>query len=191
MIIGDIKDENNLLVTSLSIKCANDTNITIDNLETVVNFYNKFDMLYDKIINRNNISAYNKHTLSIENYYINTAICGFFGHQLPKDILYCALDQNKCYTFCASLIKQIGIFNHFDIYKKYDGHEIKPSNKYIVKCYTDDNISAMIFRNTTNKLYDFLLKALPVHIQYQIIYYIEPSHIVDINFEKNISDLYE
>ena len=48
----------------------------------------------------------------------------------------------------------------------------------------------MIFQNTHTKVYGFLLLALPKFIKYNIISYIEPSHIIDINFEAMINELY-
>ena len=188
--IGEDKDNNIITISRLSVKSSNDSDIYINNIETIINFYNNFEFFYNKIINKNNISYFNKNSLEIENYYSNTAICGFFGEKLPRNNNYYAIDQNKAYTYCLSKIRQIPIFNYFDNWHKYNNQEIKPFNKYIVKCLTNDNISSMIFRNNYNKVYGTLLNQLPKYVKYEIIYYIEPSNIVNVNFENHIKELY-
>ena len=42
IIIGDFKDNNSLLISRLSVKSANDSNIYITNIDTIINFYNCF-----------------------------------------------------------------------------------------------------------------------------------------------------
>ena len=176
-------------ISRLGIKSANDTEITIDDLPTIINFNIQMDKLHSSLFIKEHISYYHDHTLKLDNYYNIGPIVGFFGKIIPEG-MFNAMDMQKCYTFCMSLIKQIPIFDYFDLYFLYNGLPIEPLNKYIIKINSTCNISNMLFQTDYNKCFGFLLLALPETVKYDIIYVQKPSKIIDVNFKQLIDDLY-
>jgi len=84
----------------------------------------------------------------------------------------------------------IPVFNYFDSYKSYNGEEIEPLNKYIIKIKSDNNITNLLFKNNICRVYGLLLKYLPNDVIYDIIYFIKASVIKEVNYSILINDLY-
>jgi len=58
---------------------------------------------------------------------------------------YDGLDENKAYTQCLMNIKQIPIFNYFDVYKVYNNEPIEDLSQYIIEVLSYTSRTAIIF----------------------------------------------
>ena len=193
--VKDIKikvDEKKIItIQNVNITTANDSNFGINNLDTLRKYFETFNNFYDNIFKREYLQFQHENTLMIDNYYSNSAISGYLN-DYDKNKSYDGIDIRKCYTYCMQLIRFIGIFDYFDVYKRYNGEGLEPFNKYIIELLSQDELSCIMFpgNNIYNRCYGFKLIVLSNIIKFRIIYVQKPSSIIEVDFKKHIDDVY-
>jgi len=184
----------NLFISRADVYQGNNGEIVIDKAIVYDKYTEAFEELFKTICSKNILSHYHENSLKIDNYYSKRAIGGYFKNDNEKLLFnksYDAIDIRKCYTAMLYKISVVPKFDYFDVYKKYDGHEIEEYNMYIIECKTFDNISKMLFPNKRERVYGVKLSNLPKNIEYDIIYYRRPSSLIEVDFKTPIEELYK
>ena len=88
------------------------------------------------------------------------------------------------------ITRKIPVYSFFDNYIKYDNHEIQPLNMYIIKLISNNDITNMLFRYDISRCNGILLLSLPDDIEYEILEYIKPHKLEDVQYAEIIDDLY-
>ena len=134
-----VKYNNTIFQITLSDTKQNDSDVWIN--EENFELYHKVDNnFYNGLINNDHLSTYNKVTKDIESELLIGPKSGFFTNHVSKPFL--GIDSRKAYTSNFMDIKYYPVFNHFDIWQKYDGHKLNDYNQYIVK--VDNNKANLI-----------------------------------------------
>ena len=153
--------------------------------------YDKADRhIYEWLLNKNNISQRNDYIRSIEKTYPIAPLGGYF-EGCDMDCEYNTVDFNKAYTSNAKDKQYFPVFNSFDIFLKYDNHEIEDYTQYIVQCYTINEETSILFRKTYSRCYGYKLNRMSKDIQISILYFRRPSKLNKTNSDKYIDDLYK
>ena len=98
--------------------------------ETERNLYEEADRkIYEWLVNPSHLSQMNSKTLEIEKEYPIRAINGYLTDDFNPDN-FNAIDYNKSYTSCVMGMQYFPKFNVFDVFVKYDGHEIEDYRIY-------------------------------------------------------------
>lgn len=179
---------NTYSIQSLTMGNNGDRDITFDSLEE----YEKYNDLNKQVLRQTLInqykSTYNDDDLVLENQYSIKPINKRFQDIYNEKVKYNTLDFNKFYTSILEQITHIPVFNTFDTFKKYQGEQIQDLTFYIIKILDKSNGSKLMFENTYNRTFGFVLKN--IQYKYEIIAYKKPSHIQPINFKKIVKDIY-
>ena len=120
---------------------ANDKSIHIPEKE-----YDKM-MYYDKIIyqwllNKNNLTRNRIDTQSIINQLPIGPICGYFDMK-PNGNEFNCVDMYRAYTTNVYNMENFPVFNEFDEYLPYDGHDIEDYTNCLCELLEYDNLSAI------------------------------------------------
>ena len=115
---------------------------------------------------------------------------GYFNQDVKMKHLR-EVDENKAFTNAGGKIKDIPVFNEFDIWKKYMGENI--NKLHCLTLYLVEVDKGNIF---FNKKFDlvygkFLMKLLNKHVEIKIHYYKQPSKIMKVNYKKIIDALWK
>ena len=102
-------------------------------------------------------SHYSKQDVDILDEFRTVANVGCMRHVKEKNNLI-ELDVSKAYTAAFAKIKEVPVFNEFDLFKPYKGEELSDHCLYIVKA-TEHN---MFFNKRFNLCYGLFLKSLLV-----------------------------
>ena len=166
-----------------------------DNMDDIMTYdvnennYMKFkkadDDFYSKIVKKEHMSMFNDDALKINEEYPKCASVFKTDDLLSGN----GIDINKCYSWAMRSIKQIPIFNYFDNYLKYDNHIIEDYNMYVIQSYDTSPESIILAPKKYNRIYGFKLKQMKKD-DYEILYYIRPSNIANVDFNKAVDDLY-
>ena len=152
--------------------------------------YDKADrLIYEWLLNKNNLSQRNDYIRSIEKAYPIAPLCGYFDG-CDLDCEYNTADFNKAYTSNAKDIENIPTFNNFDIFLTYDGHKIEDYTQYIIYCCIQNDETAILFKKTYSRCYGYKLNRISDDIQYNILFYRRPSRLNKSYSDKYIEDLY-
>jgi hypothetical protein len=142
--------------------------------------------LYRKILKPEYMSYYDTQTLEIENKYRMKPICENITGQ-EKEVN--GIDFHKAHSYCLSLISKVPIFRIFDVYEKYDGHEIEDLTMYLVSSRVKEIEDLIMFPETITRMYGFKLKqAKALH---RVVYFRRPSKIIEVNFSKVVEEHYK
>ena len=152
------------------------------------NYYEADKEIYEWLLNRDNISQRNSYIINIESKYQISPITGRFGFDLHAGECCNSVDFNKAYTSNLIDIEYFPVFNVFDVFLKYDNHEIEDYTQYIIEC--SDNIQTIIlFGMKIARTYGYGLKR--IHgIEYKILYYRRPSILKKSNSREHVMKLY-
>lgn len=145
-----------------------------------------FDMymkeLKYEVMRTDTMSYWNEQTIAInDNYKIKPRQCNFINNILVGNII--GIDDVRAYTSILKNIERVPVFDTFDRYEQYDGHEIEDYTYYIVKGSND----FIAFETEYTRMYGFLLKQCKYE---KVIYYLRPSKFAKINTEKIINNIY-
>ena len=115
---------------------------------------------------------------------------GYFNDDVKMGKLR-EIDENKAFTNAGCKIKEIPVFNEFDIWKKYKGGNI--NQLHCLTLYLVEVGKGNIFFNKKfNLVYGkFLMKLLNRNIDIKIHYYKQPSKIMKVNYKKIIDALWK
>ena len=97
------------------------------------------------------------------------------------------IDVRRAYTSEMAKITRVPVFNEFDRFFDYDGHEIEEYTLYIVKSVNFDTF----FNKKYNLAYGkFLSEELSYNPSAKIVAFKRPSNIKKVNYKKHIDELY-
>ena len=115
---------------------------------------------------------------------------GYFNQDVKMKHLR-EVDENKAFTNAGGKIKEIPVFNEFDIWKKYMGENI--NKLHCLTLYLVEVDKGNIFFNKKfNLVYGkFLMKLLNKNVEIKIHYYKQPSKIMKVNYKKIIDALWK
>ena len=115
---------------------------------------------------------------------------GYFNQDVKMKHLR-EVDENKAFTNAGGKIKEIPVFNEFDIWKKYMGENI--NKLHCLTLYLVEVDKGNIFFNKKfNLVYGkFLMKLLNKNVEIKIHYYKQPSKIMKVNYTKIIDALWK
>ena len=115
---------------------------------------------------------------------------GYFNQDVKMKHLR-EVDENKAFTNAGGKIKEIPVFNEFDIWKKYMGENI--NELHCLTLYLVEVDKGNIFFNKKfNLVYGkFLMKLLNKNVEIKIHYYKQPSKIMKVNYTKIIDALWK
>jgi hypothetical protein len=159
----------------------------LSNVEEYKKFHEVNNKFYSEIIKSEFLSSSHHSVLEIENKYKINPILGYF--QSNKNAVK-GLDERKAYTECLMSINKIGIFDYFDIYKKYENEPLDDLTYYIVEVQNITNDISILFKDKISRTLGFILKAIP-STEYKILYHRQPCDIKDVDFKKPVNDLYK
>lgn len=144
----DIKMMNGKIV-SLTVKCndtvfvitlsdikENDTDVWISVADFEL-YHNIDDSFYNGLICQEHMSYYNDVTRNIESILPIRPKTGFFTEHVSSPLL--GIGSRKAYTSDFMDIEYFPVFNHFDLWQKYDGRKLEDYNQYIVQVDKDSN----------------------------------------------------
>jgi len=156
--------------------------LPFDNIEHVFGenitekkYYDKFfderENIFIEYLNANLLSTYNKSTLeSINMYYPN--IQYGLNNEIDENKQYAYLDYTKAYLSMFLKMEYLPVINYAEVFRKYDNHEIKNYNLYLIEINEYDDV----FNKSMTHIYGFNLKEL--NLKYKIIEYLEPTRLV-------------
>ena len=109
----------------------------------------------------------------------------------PEDM--CSIDTRKVYSYQATTITHIPVFNDFDVWKPYskknDFNKFKNYTLFIVRA-CQGNIC--FFNKNNNLVYGKHLKELIKRgMAMKILFYKVPSYIHRVKYKKAVEDLYK
>lgn len=115
---------------------------------------------------------------------------GYFNQDVKMKHLR-QVDENKAFTNAGGKIKEIPVFNEFDIWRKYMGENI--NKLHCLTLYLVEVDKGNIFFNKKfNLVYGkFLMKLLNKNVEIKIHYYKQPSKIMKVNYKKIIDALWK
>jgi hypothetical protein len=94
------------------------------------------------------LSHYNEATKIIESTLPIGPKSGYFTEHVSKPLL--GIDSRKAYTSDFMDIEYYPVFNHFDIWQKYDNHQLDDYTQYIVK--VSKNANTILFSGGIHKM---------------------------------------
>jgi hypothetical protein len=179
---------------TVSIEKADITTETEPDLEFKdIQQYKKYHTInntfYKSIVKEEYKSYYHESVVSIHDKYRITANCGKFDNP-DTNKEYPALDERKAYTECLTSINQIGVFDYFDVYKKYNNEAINDLSYYIIEVKNITNEISILFKEKISRTLGFILKSIPT-TEYKILYYRTPYKTVDVDYKSPVDDLYK
>jgi hypothetical protein len=180
---------------SVSIECCDNNPvygnlISFDNLEDYKAYISVYEETYEKLIKKDFISDSNEETRRIDDYYKITPVVGCFNDKNKAENGKAKIiDENKAYTKRLMDLKKVPIFNYFDVYRKYDDHDIEDLTYYIIELEEDNEAIKCMFNEKVNRVYGVILKQLK--IKYKILQYRRPLKTEEVNFETSIKTLYD
>jgi hypothetical protein len=177
----------------------NDSKIYFDGCENYFKQYVDFDfMIYSNLINKNNISKYNKDVLTIFKQTQRNAITKSF-YTVNSDKKFQSIDISKAYTSNLMELEYFPKINLEDTFVPYDNHEIEDYTYYIVKI--NDEIATLhkiYFDKVYNRVLGLTLKKYldyindnQFFIDYEIVSFLRPSNLIKNNIRSQIQKLYE
>ena len=162
--------------------------MTVD--ENDITNYDKADRkIYEWLLNKSHISQRNDYIREIENKYQISPLGGYF-EGCDLNMTYNAVDINKSYTSNVIDISKLTSFSVFDIFLKYDDHQIEDYTQYIVHCHDDNEETSILFRKVYSRCWGYKLNRIS-GFNYTILYFRRPSKLSNSNSEKHIKELYD
>lgn len=182
--IGDVKAS----IEHADISSPSDAmiSLTADNYETYVATDDKF---FRTLTQEKFMSVFSDEVLDFEENYKMGAAVGYLTEECPSKT-YGGLDFRKAYTSCLMAVKKIPVFDHFDRYESFDGHEIEDYTMYLVEANPYQTIEDLIrIPHQHCRCYGFKLKLLDSDA-FTIKYHMRPSRIIDCDFSDAIKEVY-
>lgn len=161
--------------------------INYDSLEEYNKYTKTFDNFYNNIVKKEYLSDINPSVMEIEDHYTIKPILGYFDNYEPKP--FNTIDENKAYTECLSQIKEVPLFNYFDIYKTYTNEAIEDLTYYIIEVLEKSKRAVILFGSKFSRTYGYILKQ--TNIKYRVLYYRTPLAIEEVNFKNAVDELYK
>jgi hypothetical protein len=168
-----------------------DADVQMESVEEYKKYHKIREEFESKIITDEVISQHHPSVLEIEQYYKISPHCDRY----IEDIVECnGLDRKKAYPSSIREIKQVPVFSYFDVYKKYDNHDIEDLTLYIVENYSlHDMDTVLLMPEKYCRLYGFALKKLKrgiFGVPYNVLHYRRPSKIVDVHYRNHIDKVF-
>jgi len=169
-----------IIETQQLVKSAIDGNVVVDDEGTYNNMNRAMFELGSKLFSKSHKSYYTDEDLNILDRYRTKPICGTLEESRPSKGLI-EIDISKAYTSAFSSITEIPVFNEFDAFKPYDGHEPLDLNLYLVEGDKHD-----LATQSVNLVYGkFYGKKWG-----KIVAYKQPSFIKQVDYKKLVDELY-
>ena len=179
-----VKYNNILFNITLSDTKANDTDVWID--KDNYELYNTIDdTFYNGLICQEHMSTYNKQTLNIENILPIGPKSGYLVEHIKHPLL--GIDSRKAYTSDFMNIEYYPVFNHFDIWQKFDNHKIEDYSQYIVKV-DPQSTNPILFSGTYSRCYGYKLNR--INEKFKVLYYKKPSNLVLSNSRSLVKNVF-
>ena len=166
-----IFESNNLKSFTFQIKIDEKSNIKlnvnvqypieeIDESYTEVETVEQYHLLQElnaelryTLMNKEYIGYKHPSVRTVENLYKISPLCFKLQEQEAEKLT--ALDMNKAYsTVVRNHLKEIPVFDYFDVYEKYDNHEIEDLTQYIVEG------QHALLQQRVSRCYGFILKEI-------------------------------
>lgn len=152
--------------------------------------YNKcFVNAYDKIFKKEHLSEYHTSTINIEENYKIGPVIGYFNNKnvnLLDD--FDSIDENKAYSACLKSITKIPIFHYFDVYKKYDGHQVEDLTYYIIEVLDNKKETTILCSDRYSRVFGCVLNQSK--FKYKILYYRRPHKIEEVDYSSVVEEVY-
>ena len=162
--------------------------VRLYSLEEYKAYSGAFDKFYKSIVKKEYLSDTHPTVQVIEDTYKITPLMGYFnGAYTNKPID--ALDERRAYTECIQSIKNVPVFNYFDVYKTYNNEEIEDFTYYIIEILEITKEATILFDSKYTRTYGYILKQ--INIKFKIIYYRQPLNVEDVNFSSALEELYK
>lgn len=168
--------------------------INYKNLQEYQEYEKAYEVFYGSIVKKEYLSDYHPSVIQVDNYYKINNVCGYFFDWIdyhPFD----GLDENKAYTECLMKIKEIPIFNYFDVYQPYNNEPIEDLSQYIIEVFTFTQRTSIVFSERFTKTFGYVLKEIAKftdkkEIKFKILYVRKPLNTEDVNFQKPVQELF-
>lgn len=172
------------------VTAPDDTELILPNVESFKKYHMIDDVFYAKIIQENLKSEYSDSVIEIEDKYPIGPMTGYTNHYSEKT--FNAIDMVKAYTDNLMQINEVPIFGYFDMYVKYDNHEIENLTMYIVECKASNTAEIILFPYLYNRCYGKKLKvAQKITINFKIIYFRRPHRIENVEYKAAVEEVYK
>ena len=104
----------------------------------------KYDKkMYQWLLNKRNISTNSIEAQAIIDQLPVGPLCGYFDAKPCRNEFNC-VDNNKAYTSNLYEMEYLPVYNIFDDYLPYDGHEIEDYSNYVCELEENNNRGAII-----------------------------------------------
>lgn len=183
-----------LVIENLTIKITpcnfhntDDTMLNIEDRDTVLNFWKAYNDFSCGLLCYDHLSYHNEEVERIEDTYSIKPILGY----IDSDVYDCVgLDESKAYTKKLYDMDMFPVFNYFDIFVPYNGHEIEKYTQYIVKVNDNTVETKILFGKTYSRCYGNKLIEIK-GINFEILYFRRPSRLATANGKALINALYK
>ena len=152
-------DENN----------ENNLNVTIDNENDYLNYYQCDKEIYLWFINPENMSYTNENIIAMEEEYRICPMSGFFKDYDTNE--YFGVDQIKAYSSCLLEMAHFAVFNVFDQWLPYQREPIEDYSQYIIEIIDDlERLDIKIlFTQRVSRCYGYKLNKID-NVRYKIYF---------------------
>ena len=149
--------------------------------------YNKENnKINEWLLNEKFISRFEESTRKMLDEYAISPLTCQLEYTEDKNLL--SIDHNKAYTSNLNDLQHIPVFNVFDKFIDYDGHEIENETYYFVE--TDDNVETKILLGKKLSIvFGFIIKQSGIN--FNIYKFCRPSTIIESNSRGKINELYQ
>lgn len=169
---------------------TSNNDIQMNNINEYKLYHSELGRIYNHIINKKYMSYSNDITLTFEYNYRKSACCGYFDNYDKG--FYNAIDIRKAYTHALTNINMVPVFSYFDIYERYDNHDIDPYTMYYIYCESTDKGINILFPKQYDLHYGIkLIEANRLGIKFNILKYRRPSNLIESDFKTPIDELYK
>jgi len=176
-------------IEKADITTETEPDLEFKDIEQYKHYHEINNTFYKSIVKEEYKSYYHESVTTIHDKYKIMANCGKFDSpNINKE--YPALDERKAYTECLMSIKQIGIYDYFDVYNKYNNEVINDLSYYIIEVQNISNELTILFKEKVSRTLGFILKSIP-STEYKILYYRTPYKTLEVDFKTPVDNLYK
>lgn len=181
----------NAIIETPDNTAPDDRIIYIGTKELYEAYHKADDNFYGKILNDQLKSEYSDSVLDVEEKYPMGPLTGYLTKKFRENKTYNAIDTVKAYSSCLQMINHVPVFGYFDIYKKYDNHEIEDYTMYCVEVNASDIRTSILFPEIYSRCFGFHIKfAQANQIDVGIHHFRRPYKLEPVNYKSAIDELY-
>jgi hypothetical protein len=175
-------------VENMDIRNAEDNIVVIENEDQYNKYHEINKTFYQKIFKPEYLSEFHSSVIKINDEYQLKPVAGFFEYTIDE---INGIDERRAYTECLMNINKIPVFKYFDIYKKYNNEPINDLSYYIIECIDTNKEAGIIFNEKYSIIFGFVLKVVKTSIKFNILYYLDPSNIEEVDFKTPVQEVYK